>query len=855
MKKGAGSVRGSAVALGVLWFSSAAFGGFASTEVFLPAVGRVAGNGGAQFFTTVWATNLTGVTENFTFQFLKQGQANGSPASFSDTLAPGQTKVYENVVETKLGLASAIGAARVTSTGEIFVSERIFDEAPGADLGDTQGLFFAGVPKAFSISIGQSASIQGLNQGGAENFRYNFALVETTGAVATVNAQVFDGGGVLLGQKSFTLQPFEQLQPNVAEVVPGFSSINARITATVTGGMGSILMAGAQLANISQDSSGFEMSFRDDLLGGGGGAGVLSLNGLTGALTLTPGNGISITPSGSSINVAFTGGGSSGITSVTHDASLAGAGTGVSPLAIANGQVVRSLNGLHDALTLSAGTNVTITPSGNTLTIAATGGGGFAGVSHDATLVGTGAGASPLGVAVPLTLDSPSSNQFALHATMTNSGGNKDVISAQLAADAGGDTDSAALRGDAGEGIGVRGLSASGLGVSGQSAAGVGVHGESGSGIGVVGQTSTGDAGVIGVSGSGSGLDAGIFAGVVGDSNAANGVVGLTGSSPAGVVGRNKSAAADTSGVLGVDGTGVSGQSGSLSAGVYGESSSHVGVQGRTATGVAAVRGLNSSSTNETSGVFGRDGSGTSGLTNFPSTGIRGESATHIGVMGLTKTGAGVLAALNSIADVQAELATDREEGHTFAVYTFGDVKFLGTMTATGTKAFVEPHPTDATKEIRFVCLEGPESGTYFRGSGHVVGGFAKIPVPESFRDVTDESGLTIVATPVGGPGSIWVVKKSLDAIVLQANADVDFDYVVNGVRRAYRDFEAIHDNETFVPDGPDDRRFALYAPEIQRRLVATGIYNPNGTVNLETAKRLGWDRKWDRGLLEPASP
>jgi hypothetical protein len=98
-------------------------------------------------------------------------------------------------------------------------------------------------------------------------------------------------------------------------------------------------------------------------------------------------------------------------------------------------------------------------------------------------------------------------------------------------------------------------------------------------------------------------------------------------------------------------------------------------------------------------------------------------------------------------------------------------------------------------------------------------------------------------------------VKKSLDAIVLQANADVDFDYVVNGVRRAYRDFEAIHDNETFVPDGPDDRRFALYAPEIQRRLVATGIYNPNGTVNLETAKRLGWDRKWDRGLLEPASP
>ena len=41
---------------------------------------------------------------------------------------------------------------------------------------------------------------------------------------------------------------------------------------------------------------------------------------------------------------------------------------------IATGQVVKSINSLKDAVTLSAGTNVTITPSGNTLTIAATAG-------------------------------------------------------------------------------------------------------------------------------------------------------------------------------------------------------------------------------------------------------------------------------------------------------------------------------------------------------------------------------------------------------------------------------------------------------------------------------------------------
>ncbi len=43
---------------------------------------------------------------------------------------------------------------------------------------------------------------------------------------------------------------------------------------------------------------------------------------------------------------------------------------------IAPGQVVRSINGLKDDVTLAAGSNVTITPSGNTLTISASGGGG-----------------------------------------------------------------------------------------------------------------------------------------------------------------------------------------------------------------------------------------------------------------------------------------------------------------------------------------------------------------------------------------------------------------------------------------------------------------------------------------------
>ncbi len=764
--------------------SATAFAGFPSAEVFLPAVGRVAGQGGAQFFTTIWVTNLTGAPESFTLQFLKGGQANPAPETFPDTLQPGETKTYENVVESVFQQTNALGAARIVSSGEIFVAERIFNQAPGTDLGETEGLFFAGVPKEFSISLGQSASIQGINQGGSENFRYNFALVETGNGSPTVNVQVFDGSGALLGEKAFTLQPFEQIQPNVADVVPGFSSVNARITATVTAGSGSVLIAGAQVANVSQDSSGFEMSFRGDLLGGqdgSGTAGVISLNGLSGILNLTPGNGISITPSitpsGSSIQVAFTGGGSSGITSVVHDGTLAGDGT--------------------------AGT--------------------------------------PLGVAIPLSISaSINDNMLTVTNTSTDSLGGAAFFES---------VSNTAMQAASTDGDGVSGLSLNQFGVSGVSNKKVGVFGQVRSTTddtgGVIGDTDfnvffniTGEpsAGVRGKAAS--------HVGVLGVAQSGIGVRGVVTLGKSAVVGQNQSSSNDSSGVFGIDGTGsTAGIPNVLSSGVRGESATHFGVVGLSGSS-RGVFGRTKSNSDDAAGVFGTDGGGETLVSTAPSAGLRGESVTHVGVLGVTRTGSGVTGVLGTTG-VQGELGAVRNSKN-WALFATGNANITGGLTVAGTKSFAEPHPTDPGKEIRFVCLEGPESGTYFRGHGRFNGGVAAIEVPESFRLVTDEEGLTVVATAVGAPAVIWVAKLGLDRIVLQASSDVEFHYVVNGVRRAYKDFQVVRENELFVPDGPDDRRFATYPAEIQRRLVATGIYNADGTVNLETAKRLGWDKKWD---------
>jgi hypothetical protein len=782
--------------------TATAFAGFASTETFLPAVGRVTGQGGAQFYTTVWATNLTSSPVSFTFDFLKQGQANSSPISFTDSLAAGETKVYENIIENKFSLTGAIGAARVTSTGEILVAERIYDQPAGADVGNTVGLFFAGVPKSFSISLGQAASIQGINQGGAENFRYNFALVETSGGSPTVNVQLFDGSGTLLGQKAYIMKPYEQLQPNVADVFAGIATTNARITATVTGGNGSVLLAGAQLANESQDSSGFEMSFRDQLLGGGGAAGVTSLNALTGALNLVAGNGITITPSGNAITIAANGGGAGGLTLPYSNSASNATGS------------------------VFAITNSASSPSG-----------GF----NEAILGIDGAASGLLGTAIKA---------------------------------------SAGVTGDSNEGSGVLGLG-SFLGVAGVGNVfgvyGIGVTGIGGGRVGVVGVTeletplslntaigvvggSLTGTGVVGEQGSDLPDLTNLSGGVVGASKDQYGVVGRS-TNGYGIGGFSDSGDPPFAAVSGFDS--VSGTTGTLGGADYavkGTSPHGNAIFGLTnASGGAGVQGQNGPNHSNgylggpNYGVFGLVGAGNSVWGRTESTGAGNFFA---GVYGeATGTGIGVFGDASNGSSASAYGVYGK--GQNAGVFA-GDVTITGHLTAHGAALASLPHPIDASKEIHLGVLEGPESGTYFRGTAKIQGGFARIPVPEAFRAASSPEGLTVMTTPVGSPAVLFVAKESLDEIVIQGSSDVDFHYVVNGIRRNSDNFRAVVDNEHFVPRSAGDRNFMAFAdPGVVATLKANGILNADGTINLETAHRLGWDKRpgWNEAKKTAVDP
>jgi len=121
-----------------------------------------------------------------------------------------------------------------------------------------------------------------------------------------------------------------------------------------------------------------------------------------------------------------------------------------------------------------------------------------------------------------------------------------------------------------------------------------------------------------------------------------------------------------------------------------------------------------------------------------------------------------------------------------------------GDLTVTGTKNFVEADPTDPTREIVYTCLEGPEAGTYIRGTADLVNGEAVVNLPEDFSLVTSEEGLTVQLTPVGECLQLYVVEKGTQRVVVrEANGkNGEFDYLIQGVRKGYENYQVIRDKE-----------------------------------------------------------
>jgi hypothetical protein len=126
------------------------------------------------------------------------------------------------------------------------------------------------------------------------------------------------------------------------------------------------------------------------------------------------------------------------------------------------------------------------------------------------------------------------------------------------------------------------------------------------------------------------------------------------------------------------------------------------------------------------------------------------------------------------------------------------DVTVYNDFFVWGTKSFVQEDPADPSRAIVYACLEGPEAGTYQRGTGQLVSGRAVIGLPDHFTKVTAEQGLTVQLTPVGEWLDLYVVEKSPDRIVVAeaSGREGRFDYLIQGVRKGYENYQVVRDRE-----------------------------------------------------------
>ena len=123
-----------------------------------------------------------------------------------------------------------------------------------------------------------------------------------------------------------------------------------------------------------------------------------------------------------------------------------------------------------------------------------------------------------------------------------------------------------------------------------------------------------------------------------------------------------------------------------------------------------------------------------------------------------------------------------------------GDITMTGNVTAaevtaggitlTSRKPFDIPHPTKTGYRLRHVCLEGPESGVYFRGR---LTDANVIEIPDYWHGLVDIETITVSLTQIGSSQDLIVegVEWGKKIKIRSGSASrIDCFYVVHGERK-----------------------------------------------------------------------
>tara|TARA_Y100000766_G_C18868469_1_gene587035 strand:+ start:822 stop:1568 length:747 start_codon:yes stop_codon:yes gene_type:complete len=108
-----------------------------------------------------------------------------------------------------------------------------------------------------------------------------------------------------------------------------------------------------------------------------------------------------------------------------------------------------------------------------------------------------------------------------------------------------------------------------------------------------------------------------------------------------------------------------------------------------------------------------------------------------------------------------------------------------------GWKGFDIKHPTKDNYRLRYVCLEGPEGGVYYRGK---VINKNVIQLPDYWKDLVDHTTITVSLTPIGAHQDLIVKRVEPTQIHLQSKGGIP-------IHAFFHVFGARADGEALTPE------------------------------------------------------
>ena len=93
-------------------------------------------------------------------------------------------------------------------------------------------------------------------------------------------------------------------------------------------------------------------------------------------------------------------------------------------------------------------------------------------------------------------------------------------------------------------------------------------------------------------------------------------------------------------------------------------------------------------------------------------------------------------------------------------------------ITLSSRKPFDIPHPNKEGYRLRHVCIEGPESGVYYRGR---LKGSNIIELPSYWKDLVHEDSITVQLQPIGKSQNLVIESFNSEYVVIEIGANQDF--------------------------------------------------------------------------------